>query len=336
MTRADTAKIGISTPCRDLWMTRLHARRFDHAVVVLSSGEPFTRATALAAGVTDWQLRGPAYHRLFTNVYVSATSPVTPTVLARAALLIAPSGTVAARHTAARIWRAIVPDHPDVHLALRPGARMAVTGIDARVRALSAPARRDGIPLTSPADTFVDLAGDLNLVDLVVLGDSLVRRGLLDCDALMATADIAPRRDVRLARRAARLVRAGVDSPMETRLRLLLVLAGLPEPVVNHVIRDDQGNWAFRLDLAYPEVRVAVEYDGRQHAESRAQWVKDVGRREWFDGQGWRIVTVVSDDIYQRPDRTVDRVTAVLRERGVNARVSGVEWQRHFPVRRGA
>ena len=117
---------------------------------------------------------------------------------------------------------------------------------------------------------------------------------------------------------------------------MLLVLAGLPEPVVNHIVRDDLGSWLFRLDMAYPEIKVAIEYDGRQHAENRAQWVKDVGRREWFDGQGWRIVTVLSDDLYVRPDRTLDRITGVLRARGMSARVTGAEWQRHFPVRRGA
>jgi len=147
-------------------------------------------------------------------------------------------------------------------------------------------------PPHTPADTFVDLAADLTLVDLVVLGDSLVRRGLLAPRDLAAAAELAHGRGVRAARRAARLVRLGVDSAMETRLRLLLGQAGLPEPVVNLVIRDDVGTRLFRLDLAYPEVKVAIEYDGRQHAENRTQWVKDVGRREWFDGDGWRIVTV--------------------------------------------
>jgi hypothetical protein len=271
---------------------------------VRGDGEPFTRDSALASGISDWQLRGPEYHRLFHRVYVPARTPLTPEVLARAALLVAPPGSVAARHTAARLWRGVVPEQPDIHLALPPGARMEAAGVDARVRALAHHAVRGGIPLTSPADTFLDLAEDLGLVDLVVLGDSLVRRGLLEPHALVSAAERARRRRIRTARRAARLVRSGGDSPMETRLRLLLVLAGLPEPVVNHIIRDDLGAWSYRLDLAYPDVRLAVEYDGRQHAESRDQWIRDVGRREWFDDHEWRIVTVLSGDLYTRPDRT--------------------------------
>ena len=303
----------------------------------MTSGGPlFTRAMALAGGITDWQLRGPSYQRLFTGVYAPSDLPITAALLARGALLAAPPGSLAARHTAAELWRGIVPDQPDVHLAIPPSTRMQVAGIDARARAGTSSTRRDGILLTTPADTFVDLAADLTLVDLVVLGDSLVRRGLLAPRELVAAAELAHGRAVRSARRAARLVRLGVDSAMETRLRLLLVLAGLPEPVVNHVIRDDVGNWLFRLDLAYPEVKVAIEYDGRQHAESRTQWVMDVGRREWFDGDGWRIVTVLSGDLYRRPDLTLERVVGVLQARGIRTRVRGVEWQRHFPVRRGA
>lgn len=297
---------------------------------------PFTRATGLAAGLTEWQLRGRAYERVFIGVFVSTGTTLTPELRAHAALLIAPPGAVVARHTAAQLWRGIVPDHPDTHLSIPPGSRMDVAGIDARVRAHAQHARRRGIPLTMPTDTFVDLAEDLSLVDLVVLGDSLVRRGVLTPERLVAAADEAAGRSVRLSRRAARLVRAGVDSPQETRLRLLLVLAGLPEPVVDHVLRDEFGSWVYRLDLAYPEIKVAVEYDGRQHAESRTQWVGDVGRREWFDGHGWRIVTVLSDDLYVRPDRTLERVVSVLQSRGVRARVRGVQWQRHFPVRHGA
>jgi hypothetical protein len=58
----------------------------------------------------------------------------------------------------------------------------------------------------------------------------------------------------RLARRVAGLVRKGVDSAMETRLRLLIVLAGLPEPEVNVIVRDENGDWELRFDLCYPQL----------------------------------------------------------------------------------
>jgi hypothetical protein len=71
-----------------------------------------------------------------------------------------------------------------------------------------------------------------------------------------------------LGRRSASLARKGVDSPQETRLRLLLVLAGLPEPRVNLLLRGRDGSWRRRYDLAYELLRLIIEYDGRQHAEN--------------------------------------------------------------------
>ena len=89
---------------------------------------------------------------------------------------------------------------------------------------------------------------------------------------------------------------------------MLLVLAGLPEPVVNHTEHDDRGWWVRRFDLSYPSVRVAVEYDGRQHAESDRQWQRDLDRREELDNDGWRIVVVLARGIYREPERTLARV----------------------------
>ena len=98
-----------------------------------------------------------------------------------------------ARHTAARLWRAVVPDDPDVHLNLRSGTRMEVSCVDARVRDDAPSSIAQGSLSTTPGHSFVDLAADLPLVDLVVLGDTLVRRGLLHPQSLVAAADDAYR-----------------------------------------------------------------------------------------------------------------------------------------------
>ena len=90
-----------------------------------------------------------------------------------------------------------------------------------------------------------------NLVDLVVAGDSLVTAAALSPEDLVAAADEWTGRWCRLARRAARLVRTGVNSPMESRVRMLIVLAGLPEPTTNHILRYPNGDWRRRLDLCY-------------------------------------------------------------------------------------
>ena len=176
----------------------------------------------------------------------------------------------------------------------------------------------------------MDLASEISLVELVVLGDSLVARGRTSPQALVAATARLTGQRAGVAVRAAGLVRAGVDSPMESRLRMLIVPAGLPEPVVNHVEYDELGRWVRRYDLSYPDLRLAVEYDGRQHAQSQAQWERDVERREELDTEGWRIVVVLAKGIYREPDGTLDRVVSALRARGQCAAVLSDEWRLHF------
>jgi very-short-patch-repair endonuclease len=90
-----------------------------------------------------------------------------------------------------------------------------------------------------------------------------------------------------------------------------------------------------RLDLSYPEIRLIVEYDGRQHAVDTVQWNSDLERREEFDDGQCRILVVTAKVIYREPERTLQRVRKALVARGypgVPRRFSD-DWQVHFPAR---
>ena len=150
----------------------------------------------------------------------------------------------------------------------------------------------------------------------MIVGDGLVKAKATTVERLVAAASEATGSRHRLARRAACLVRDGVDSPMETRLRLLLVLAGLPEPTVNVIVRGREGEWLRRFDLCYTVLRLVVEYDGRQHAEDTRQWVTDIDRREELDRGRYRLVVVTRDGIYVEPERTLERVRDALTDCG--------------------
>jgi very-short-patch-repair endonuclease len=292
---------------------------------------PFlTRAAARERGITPGQLRGPGFRRLFTDVYVPAGTPVTDRLRARAALTLAPNGAVIARHTAAALLGGVVPGTPDTHLTL-PTGRMRVAGIDARRGTVGARATFGGIPVTSAEETFAGLSRDLGLVDLVVLGDSLVKAARCTPASLVSAAKSCGRRPGNVLVRAASLVREGVDSPMESRLRMLLVLAGLPEPVVNFIEYDEVGHWKRRFDLSYPQHQLAIEYDGRQHAQTQQQWERDVDRREALDVDDWTLVVVLAKGIYREPARTVQRVVAAMTRVGMPARVRSDEWRLYFP-----
>ncbi len=331
----------------------------------LDPTRPFLRAQGDAAGITAAEFRGPRYRQLFRGVWVASGVPVDPELRARAALLAAPNDAVIARHTAAHLWGGVVPPDWRTHVTtLRPNAvvraaqresrrrtrgrgrgctgsarslldwgRMDVDGVDARVSSnREGVTTLRGIRLTDPVRTFLDLAEDLDLVELVVLGDSLVRaRRTTPADLVAAAA--TPGRHRRAARRAAALVRAGVDSPQESRTRMLCVLAGLPEPEVNIVFRDADGRVLRRADLGYRRARVSIEYDGRQHAESDEQWSVDITRREEFDGWGWRMVVVTAPGLAVEPERTLARIVAVLRDRGEAVAPTSEEWRRYFGPR---
>jgi len=116
--------------------------------------------------------------------------------------------------------------------------------------------------------------------------------------------------------RAAALVRPRVDSPMETWLRLLIVAAGLPEPVTSLDVHDANGRWIARPDLLYPAYRVAIEYDGRHHDGETQRADRDVFRNEDLAQAGWFVLIVHAKDLYVRPARTLERLVRALRNHG--------------------
>jgi very-short-patch-repair endonuclease len=297
--------------------------------------QPFTRAAALAAGLTPAALRGPGFRRLGHGVYVAASVTLTPLIAARAALHGYGDRAHASHATAARIHELPIPVLAEEHVTVsRAAHRKDRSGPCVHV-AKAEVVVVDGLRVSSGRQTFVDLAGTLGLVDLVVVGDALVRGRLTTVEGLVAFCAASSHRSGAAARRAAALVRARVDSPMETRLRLLLVLSGLPEPEVNRTIRAENGDPLRRYDLSWPAARVIVEYDGRPHVERIEQWESDLDRREAIDDDGWRILVITSRGVHRDPGRTVERVWRVLRARGLGdlpARPSE-DWRAHFPGR---
>ncbi len=298
---------------------------------------PFTRADAVRAGVDPRILRTSRFRRIFRGVYVDGEVPESPWLRTAAALALHPPTAFASHTSAARAYGLPVPTHPLEHVTVlaqehrrfRPEIRNHATCRPVRV------VRHRGIRVSHPYRMFVELASILSLVDLVVVGDAMLK--VFDIPAARLVEECAASTDQHAgaAHRAACYVRDGVDSPMETRLRMLLVLAGLPEPQVNHELRDEQGRLLRRLDLSYPELRLVVEYDGRQHAESPQQWETDLERREELDDGHWKILVVTAKGIYREPERTLERVRRNLVERGCAAvprRLSDA-WQPFFPGR---
>jgi hypothetical protein len=302
----------------------------------LDKQRPFTREQALAAGITPRQLRSQAYKRLLTGVYISADVTVTPALAAAAALLPFGDGARASHSTAGRVWDLPLPVDPVEHVTVPTRAeRRTRAGVRCHVDPGGRSMVIDGVRVSTLPQTFVELAQTLSLVDLVVVGDAMIRKGKNGLTRLKQHCAAARGPGAAQARAAVAFVRERVDSPMETRLRMLIVLAGLPEPQVNLTVGDPSTMERRKYDLSWPEVKLIVEYDGRQHADRAEQWESDLERREAIDDDGWRIVVVVARGIYSMPDQTLAKIHRLLVDRGhpdVPRRL-GDGWQAHFPVR---
>ena len=305
----------------------------DQPPTPLDTNLPFTRADAVRAGLGR-QLRGLGFRQLLYGIYISSSVEVTPVIEARAALLGYGESAWASHATAARVFELPIPTMAGHHVTVSERKqRHSRTDVVCHLARKEPTVTVGGVRLSSPERLFVELAQSLGLVDLVVVGDHMLRNHQLTLSELKEHCAKASGPGAAQARAAVAFVRDGVDSPMETRLRMLIVLAGLPEPRINLVVELPGGRR--RYDLSWPDAKLVVEYDGRHHIERQEQWEADLARRQTIEDDAWRMLVFTSKDIYRSPDVTLATIHRLLLERrqpGVPRRLKDA-WKPHFPVR---
>lgn len=177
----------------------------------------------------------------------------------------------------------------------------------------------------TPVCAWAHYASVLTLDELIVLAESMMRR-----DRRLKKAEIsdftrfinqAKRFEgIRKCRRALRVIREHTDSSMETRTRLALMRYGLPSPVVNYELQVPNTSRTLFLDMAYPALRIAIEYDGNHHRFSSAQVLADDKRREMIEAAGWAYIKVTfvdlrnelaEEELAQRVATSIERVLHV-------------------------
>jgi len=205
--------------------------------------------------------------------------------------------------------------HVSVHRPLQAPRARGIRGHRLQGRV---PATRDiaGLRLEDPARGWVQLAHDWPFDAMVAAGDFLVarRRPLVTVEELRTEAAWARRERALGAALAA--IRVGSESPEETRLRLVLLRGGLPEPELNIDIFDDTGRFLGRGDLVFPRFKVLVEYDGRQHASDPAQFARDADRWHGFAENGWTLVRILRHHLRGSGDVALDRARSALLRAG--------------------
>ena len=291
--------------------------------------QPFTVAQARSAGLSRRRIR--AADLVSPCHGVRAAADASEGLMERIRALVCVTGAVVSHLSAAVLWGFPLPAAAQslrvIHLTVQPGQRAVrrkgVVGHQQSLR-LDEITVGSQVACTSPLRTWFDLAGILGLDELVAAGDFLLRRRnplttLRELDAYLDGKQGLP--GCRRAMRARALIRANTDSPKETKLRLLLVRHGLPEPAINIPIFDQYGRWIQDPDLSYEHAKVAIQYDGAHHA-TPAQRRSDIFRDENARDAGWRVVVLTQWDLTPfapgMEPTAVTRVRAALRERGWN------------------
>ena len=293
-------------------------------------GRAFHVREAREAGVSRKRTRA----RHFSAPFHGVRSPAIGTVieLATAYRTRMPPGHVFGGVTAARLWGLPLPDEwslaEPLVIARANGAtrgRAAGTRHIAVDPRLMVPVQHHGLPLLSPVATAITLGRELDHERLVHVVDALLTDSALYPDLELPRrphASVEQLRDflarcdglrgVRALLGALDDARAGVDSRFETITRRTIVLAGLPEPVV-HPLVVVQGV-TLHPDVAYPELKIAIEYEGDGHRE-QGRWDRDIDRYALLEAAGWIVVRITKAHLARDGERCVARVAAARARR---------------------
>ncbi|SFP12378.1 hypothetical protein SAMN02982918_1306 [Saccharomonospora viridis] len=268
----------------------------------------FRGSAARAAGyVTEAELRGPRFRRLFQDVYAPAHLPVTHELRCRGAALIVPKQAVLTGRSAATVLGVeLAKPYDPVEFVVPEQYRFGpIQGIHVRRTAIRTTESRpwNGIRIARPWRAALDLILRLSprtyswvrrLRIAVPDVDAFIRAGLVTPQRLRCALRGRRNRGIRLARAALSMIDPRAESLPESELRVVLKSGGF-EPIPQYPIMKN-GREVARLDLVLPETKTAIEYDGKWHRK-RKQVRLDKARRKKLMGEGWYFVIVTAEKL---------------------------------------
>jgi hypothetical protein len=277
----------------------------------------YSLASARAAGLTRARLRGLRYVRLAHDLHVRLDDAVDRTETLRLLARVLPADAAFSHGTAASLFGAPVDPPVLHHVAMTP--RRVLPQRDELVvhgRRLEPHdvVVHQGLRLTSGAQTYLDLAATAWPDELVAIGDALMRTGHLSAESLTERLARADRvRGVVRARACAPLLSPKAMSRPESLIRYWVLTSDLPAPGLQIPIRDRQGVVRAHADLGFEEWKVALEYEGRQHADDD-QFGRDVDRYSLMAADGWVALRFAKRHL--SPSVVLDRARRTLITRG--------------------
>lgn len=259
------------------------------------------------------RLRRGALIRVFACVYRFSGVPQSWKQKVLSVSLWGGDTAVVSHGTAAKLWRfAISPTHIEITMPHkkeppRPGIRVHRGLVHSRVSI-------DGIPVTTPARTLLDVGPRVSVDVLESMVDDAITRKLTTRAGLEWELTLSGGRgrygSKALRGAIAHLSDGHCESPLENRVLRLLIKEGLPLPTRQHEIRAD--GFVARVDLAYPQAKLAIEIDGFRYHSSHRAFDADRRRDARLQTLGWQVLRV-TDRMFDEPRYFLNAVKARLR-----------------------
>lgn len=259
---------------------------------------PMTAAMAKQANITRHRLFSDAYQQLFRGIFIARDEPISLATWVEAAHLILPDDAVVTGLTALQLRGLDLGQPLPLRFAVDRPYKTTRPGLQVCQRT-NLRARNGIVP---NIDAVAEVCRSSDLLEAVVLVDRALHLKLITPDELAA----AGRRCGGAVRRVCELSRPGAESVRETKLRLCMVAAGLPEPQLQVELYDDDG-WIGRFDMYIEALRLIIEYDGDQHRTDRQQWTHDIVRLDRARKAGNNVVQVTAE-LFSNPWSQVVRI----------------------------
>jgi very-short-patch-repair endonuclease len=300
----------------------------DRAIADLAANQDgvFSIHDARRVGFSERQIDcrvGSSWMLVYERVYRMRGAPPTWRSGLRAAAMAAGEGAAISHRSAAAVYELPCARRDLIELTCVRWFRTA------RPRLVVHESRRldardvqliDGIPVTRPERTLLDLASQFpsaNYLEYVV--QAARRKRLVNYESTKAMFDRHARRGLKGVRAMRELLERWdpdsrpTESDMETMLVVALRRNGLPEPVVQHEVVDAEGGVIARTDAAYPEFRIAIEYDSEQEHSDEFQLARDAKRRNRLQVAGYVVLSARHGDLKAGGTELCDQISAIIR-----------------------
>ncbi|ORB71885.1 hypothetical protein [Mycobacterium scrofulaceum] len=266
--------------------------------------------TVMTRQQLDVQVRNGGLVRVWHGVYGAAQ----PNFLGRLAALDVFMGrhAVACMGTAAALYGFDTENTMAIHV-LDPGIRMRPTGgLMVHQRTGARLQRIGGRLATAPAWTAVEVARQLRRPRALATLDAALRSMWCTRNEIgQAVEEQRGRRGIVAVRALLPLADGRAESAMESEARLVMLDRGLPLPELQHPIVGRDGE-LWRVDFAWPDMRLAAEYESIDWHVGRTEMLRDKSRWARIQELGWTIIPIVVDDVRREPDRLADRIATHL------------------------